>query len=77
MVRHGWDAYCHMPPPLAPTPGVALRHAGFSASRMFNSGVSYTYDDVIMLPGHINFGANEVGGPLSRRWWLPAHQSGG
>lgn len=27
---------------------------------MFNQGVSYTYDDVIFLPGHINFGAHQV-----------------
>lgn len=34
--------------------------AGFQASRLFNQGMSYTYDDVIFLPGHINFGAHEV-----------------
>lgn len=27
---------------------------------MFGQGVSYTYDDVIFLPGHINFGAHQV-----------------
>lgn len=27
---------------------------------MFGQGVSYTYDDVIMLPGFIDFAANEV-----------------
>lgn len=33
---------------------------GFAAAQLFNQGVSYTYDDVIFLPGHINFAANEV-----------------
>jgi IMP dehydrogenase len=27
---------------------------------MFGQGVSNTYDDVIFLPGHIDFGAHEV-----------------
>jgi IMP dehydrogenase len=27
---------------------------------MFGQGVSYTYDDVIFLPGHIDFGAHQV-----------------
>lgn len=27
---------------------------------MFNQGTSYTYDDVIFMPGHIYFGAHEV-----------------
>lgn len=53
--------------------------AGFSASRMFNQGVSYTYDDVIMHPGHINFGANEVsarpGPPPSSQTLQPAISS--
>jgi len=31
-----------------------------TAQQMFNQGVSYTYDDVIMHPGHIDFGAHEV-----------------
>jgi IMP dehydrogenase len=34
--------------------------AGFAAAQMFGQGVSYTYDDVIFLPGHIDFGAHEV-----------------
>ncbi|KAF8064485.1 impdh [Scenedesmus sp. PABB004] len=33
---------------------------GFSATQLFGQGVSYTYDDVIMHPGHINFAAHEV-----------------
>lgn len=33
---------------------------GFTAAKLFGQGVSYTYDDVIFLPGHINFGAHEV-----------------
>ncbi|PRW33277.1 IMP dehydrogenase [Chlorella sorokiniana] len=35
-------------------------HDGFTAAKLFGQGVSYTYDDVIFLPGHINFGAHEV-----------------
>lgn len=35
--------------------------AGYTASQLFGQGVSYTYDDVIMHPGHISFGAHEVG----------------
>ena len=38
-----------------------LLTAGFPASKLFGQGVSYTYDDVIFLPGHINFAAHEVG----------------
>lgn len=34
--------------------------AGFAASDLFNQGISYTYDDVIFHPGHIDFGADEV-----------------
>lgn len=33
---------------------------GYTASQLFGQGVSYTYDDVIMHPGHISFGAHEV-----------------
>jgi IMP dehydrogenase len=35
--------------------------AGLPASRLFGQGVSFTYDDIIVLPGHIDFGAHEVG----------------
>eukprot|EP00878_Enallax_costatus_P013887 GHUV01014522.1.p1 GENE.GHUV01014522.1~~GHUV01014522.1.p1 ORF type:complete len:358 (+),score=101.32 GHUV01014522.1:142-1215(+) len=33
---------------------------GYAATQLFGQGVSYTYDDVIMHPGHICFGAHEV-----------------
>ncbi|XP_039122812.1 LOW QUALITY PROTEIN: inosine-5'-monophosphate dehydrogenase-like [Dioscorea cayenensis subsp. rotundata] len=33
---------------------------GFPASRLFSQGVSYTYDDVIMLPHYIDFPADAV-----------------
>lgn len=33
---------------------------GLPAAKLFGQGVSFTYDDVIFLPGHINFGAHEV-----------------
>ena len=38
----------------------ALFPAAYSASQLFNQGVSYSYDDVILQPGHISFGAHEV-----------------
>eukprot|EP00891_Asterochloris_glomerata_P003429 jgi/Astpho2/3429/e_gw1.00055.69.1_t len=34
--------------------------AGIPAARLFGQGITYTYDDVIFHPGHINFGAHEV-----------------
>lgn len=65
----------HPPAPPLPPPLLTFRHrllpfsfrarnqttpTGMTAQQMFNQGVSYTYDDVIMHPGHINFGAHEV-----------------
>jgi hypothetical protein len=41
-------------------PTTLARPAGYSATQLFGQGVSYTYDDVIMHPGHICFGAHEV-----------------
>lgn len=34
--------------------------AGLPAAKLFGQGVSFTYDDVIVLPGHVDFGAHEV-----------------
>lgn len=36
-------------------------HAGYTAAQLFTQGMCHTYDDVIFHPGHINFGAHEVG----------------
>jgi len=33
---------------------------GFTGKHVFNQGYCYTYDDIIFLPGHINFAAHEV-----------------
>ncbi|KAK4377999.1 hypothetical protein RND71_004295 [Anisodus tanguticus] len=33
---------------------------GFSANKLFNQGYSYTYDDVIFLPGYIDFPTDDV-----------------
>lgn len=33
---------------------------GFTASQLFNQGFSYTYDDCIFHPGHINFATADV-----------------
>eukprot|EP00898_Chlorokybus_atmophyticus_P004394 jgi/Chlat1/4956/Chrsp32S04952 len=33
---------------------------GFPAAKLFGQGMSYTYDDVIMHPGHISFSVDEV-----------------
>lgn len=35
-------------------------HAGLPGAKVFGQGQSLTYDDVIFLPGHIDFAANEV-----------------
>ncbi|CAL9095132.1 hypothetical protein MUK42_03040 [Musa troglodytarum] len=45
---------------------------GFPATRLFAQGVSYTYDDVIVLPGYIDFPADAVNlsTRLSRRLLL-------
>ncbi|KAA6417380.1 MAG: inosine 5 -phosphate dehydrogenase [Trebouxia sp. A1-2] len=37
-----------------------LNQQSLPASRLFGQGITYTYDDVIFHPGHINFGAHEV-----------------
>lgn len=37
-----------------------LHTAGFAATQLFGQGLTYTYDDVIFLPGHIDFAAHEV-----------------
>lgn len=37
-----------------------LADDGYAAPRLFSQGVSYTYDDVIFLPGFINFPADAV-----------------
>ena len=34
--------------------------AGLSAAHLFSQGTTYTYDDIIFHPGHIDFGAHEV-----------------
>ena len=34
--------------------------AGYTAAQLFGQGSTYTYDDVIFLPGYIDFGAHEV-----------------
>lgn len=33
---------------------------GFDADSLFGTGHGYTYDDLILLPGHISFGVDEV-----------------
>ncbi|CAD6206910.1 unnamed protein product [Miscanthus lutarioriparius] len=37
-----------------------LTDDGFAAPRLFSQGISYTYDDVIFLPGYIGFPADAV-----------------
>ncbi|XP_042396682.1 inosine-5'-monophosphate dehydrogenase-like, partial [Zingiber officinale] len=56
----------------APTPHktlAAMADDGFPAARLFSQGVSYTYDDVIVLPGYIDFPADvvDLSTRLSRR----------
>ncbi|KAH9302925.1 hypothetical protein KI387_014508 [Taxus chinensis] len=38
----------------------AVLEDGFSASQLFTQGYSYTYDDLIFLPGYIDFGTESV-----------------
>jgi IMP dehydrogenase len=47
---------------------------GFSASALFGKGMSLTYDDFILLPGHIDFASDEVSlkTQLTRKIWLKA-----
>ncbi len=33
---------------------------GVSAKELFGGKMGYTYDDIILLPGHINFSVDEV-----------------
>lgn len=51
---------CHTPWSAAICSVCCCDCAGYTASQLFGAGVSYTYDDVIMHPGHISFGAHEV-----------------
>ena len=40
---------------------------GLTAARLFSQGTTFTYDDIIFHPGHIDFAANQVsGGPDSQ-----------
>lgn len=41
------------PPPPCPVPGT-------TAASLFGQGTTYTYDDIIFMPGFIDFGAHEV-----------------
>ena len=34
---------------------------GWKATEVFSQGVTYSYDDIILLPGYISFGADDVG----------------
>ena len=36
------------------------KKTGSTATHIFGQGTTYTYDDVIFLPGFIGFGAHEV-----------------
>lgn len=39
---------------------VGVEYDGFSAKEVFNQAKGYTYDDLILLPGHIDFPTSEV-----------------
>jgi hypothetical protein len=49
-----WDARDSR---LSPT-----KKTGATAAHIFGQGTTYTYDDIIFLPGFIGFGAHEVRG---------------
>eukprot|EP00210_Caulerpa_lentillifera_P002353 g2258.t1 len=40
--------------------GYSSGRDGFTTSSLFSQGITYSYDDVILLPGYIDFPANEV-----------------
>jgi IMP dehydrogenase len=37
-----------------------MEEDGFAATKLFNLGYSYTYDDVIFLPHYINFSTDDI-----------------
>lgn len=39
---------------------MAVVATGLPGAKLFGQGVSLTYDDVIFLPGRIDFGADQV-----------------
>ena len=45
---------------MAPTTDVSSPKDGLNAAELFTQGTGYTYDDFILLPGHINFAAEDV-----------------
>ena len=47
-------------PPAKRNGGAEEAEDGSTAARVFSMGYSYTYDDVILHPGHIDFGADQV-----------------
>lgn len=49
-----------MPSPNSELPTEYPLLDGMSARRFFEQGTGYTYDDFILLPGHIDFAADEV-----------------
>ena len=49
-----------MPSPNSGFPAEYPLLDGMSARKFFEQGTGYTYDDFIMLPGHIDFAADEV-----------------
>lgn len=62
-------AACFEPPPPPAGSDEAGEMDGSTARRIFSMGYSYTYDDVILHPGHIDFGADQVqlAGFISKR----------
>ena len=50
--------------------------AGWTARKVFSQGVTYTYDDVILHPGFIDFGADEVLRSLSAALWSETSRAG-
>ena len=37
-----------------------LLQDGKTAEELIGKGIGYTYNDIIILPGHIDFGINEI-----------------
>ena len=41
-------------------PAGASMEDGFSADQIFGTHTGYTYDDLVVLPGHVSFDSNKV-----------------
>ncbi|KAE8037794.1 hypothetical protein FH972_010353 [Carpinus fangiana] len=48
-----------------------MEEDGFAATKLFNHGYSYTYDDVIFLPHYIDFSTDNISLSTLLTRWVP------